>query len=115
MEVESCNRLWEGLLRGHRVRNFKIWGPLTIYYDSDAIRDQVRSLGAVPIIPMRSNSKKENNEFDSFIYKLRHLVENLFARLKHFRSIFTRFEQLARNFKSMAYLACSLIWLRSGK
>ena len=84
-------------------------------YDSNAIRDQVRSLGAVPIIPMRSNSKKENNEFDSFIYKLRHLVENLFARLKHFRSISKRFEKLARNFKSMAYLACSLIWLRSGK
>ena len=31
MEVEPCNRLWEGLLRGHRVRNSKMWGPLTIY------------------------------------------------------------------------------------
>ncbi|WP_211181330.1 transposase, partial [Psychrobacter cibarius] len=42
-------------------------------------------------------------------YKLRHLVENTFARLKHFRSIATRYEKLARNYKSMLYLACTMI------
>lgn len=30
----------------------------------------------------------------------------------HIRSIATRFEKLARNFKSMLFLACSLIWLK---
>ena len=35
MEVEPCNRLWEGLLRGHRVKNFQIRGPLTIYQKTD--------------------------------------------------------------------------------
>ncbi len=84
-------------------------------YDSESIRDYIKSIGAVPIIPRRSNSKKENKEFDSYIYKLRHLVENIFARLKHFRSIATRFDKLARNFKSMCYLACSLVWAKIGK
>ncbi|MFZ2843039.1 MAG: IS5/IS1182 family transposase, partial [Psychrobacter sp.] len=32
-----------------------------------------------------------------------------FARLKHSRSIATRYEKLARNFKSMLYLACTII------
>ena len=41
----------------------------------------------------------------------RRLVENSFARLKHFRSIAMRFEKLARNFKSMLYIACTVIWL----
>lgn len=81
-------------------------------YDSESIRTHAREAGIVPVIPRRSNSDKANPEFDSYLYKLRHLVENLFARLKHFRSIATRFEKLARNFKAMLYLACSIIWLK---
>jgi transposase len=81
-------------------------------YDSEVIREQARAAGMNPVIPRKSNSKKPNPEFDIHLYKLRHLVENLFARLKHFRSIATRFEKLARNFKSMAHLACTLVWLK---
>jgi len=65
-----------------------------------------------PVIPRRFNSEKPNPKFDPHIYKLRHLVENLFARLKHFRSIATRFDKLSRNFKAMIYIACSFIWLK---
>ena len=54
-------------------------------YDSEAIREQVRFCEVVPVIPRRACSKKTNPEFDSYIYKLRHLIENLFAKLKHFR------------------------------
>ena len=68
--------------------------------------------GMKPIIPRRSNSHKINPEFDKHLYKIRHVVENLFARLKHFRSIATRFEKLARNFKAMVFIACSFIWLK---
>ena len=82
-------------------------------YDSEAIRQQARDAGMNPVIPRKSNSTKPNPEFDSHLYKLRLLVENLFARLKHYRSIATRFEKLARNFKAMTYLACTLIWLKS--
>ncbi|WGV12325.1 IS5 family transposase [Psychrobacter maritimus] len=78
-------------------------------YDSQAIRDKAYMHDMIPIIPKRSNAKAPNPEFDSYLYKLRHLVENMFARLKHFRSIATRYEKLARNFKSMLYLACTII------
>ena len=81
-------------------------------YDSEILREQARKKGIKPVIPRRSNSQKINTEFDVHLYKLRHLVENLFAKLKHFRSIATRFEKLARNFKSMVYIACPLIWLK---
>jgi transposase len=80
-------------------------------YDSEPIRESARKAGMTPVIPRRSNRTKPNPDFDSHLYKLRHLVENLFARLKHFRSIATRFEKLARNFKSILYLVCSLIWI----
>ncbi|MCV6686755.1 IS5 family transposase [Neisseria meningitidis] len=91
-------------------------------YDSQEIRDKAIEHGMkaiIPkrkiehgmkaIIPKRKNAKKPNPDFDSYLYKLRHLVENAFARLKQFRSIATRYEKLARNFKSMLYLACSII------
>ena len=84
-------------------------------YDSEEIREKARAKGINPVIPRKSNSKKPNPEFDSHLYKMRHLVENLFARLKHYRSIATRFEKLARNFKSLVYLACSIIWIKLGK
>ena len=84
-------------------------------YDSEEIRQQARDRGMNPVIPRKSNSKRPNPEFDKHLYKMRHLVENLFARLKHYRSIATRFEKLARNYKSLVYLACSIIWIKVGK
>ncbi len=81
-------------------------------YDSEAIREYAKQSGMNPVIPRKSNSKKPNPEFDRNLYKLRHLVENLFARLKHFRSIATRFEKLARNFRAMIFLACTFIWIK---
>ena len=78
----------------------------------DVIRDQAIKSGMKPVIPRRANSTKINPIFDLYLYKMRHLVENLFARLKHFRSIATRFEKLARNFKDMVYIACTFIWLK---
>lgn len=82
-------------------------------YDADSIRKCARSKDIIPIIPMRSNSKRENKEFDKYLYRLRHLVENAFARLKHFRAIATRFDKLARNYRSMVYIACMLIWCKA--
>ena len=81
-------------------------------YDSEEIRELSRRAGMTPVIPRKSNSNKPNPEFDSHPYKMRHLVENLFARLKHFRGIATRFEKLARNFKAMTFLACTFIYLK---
>ncbi|MBB1387754.1 transposase, partial [Pseudoalteromonas sp. SG45-5] len=48
---------------------------------------------------------------DWCLYKYRHLVENAFARLKHFRAIATRYDKLKLQFESMLALACAMIWL----
>lgn len=84
-------------------------------YDSDDIRIQVWAKGATAVIPRRSNSTKENLGFDSHIYKQRHLVENLFAKLKHYRGIATRFDKLASSFRAMVFIACSIVWMRISK
>jgi transposase len=80
-------------------------------YDSDPLREQISRKGLIPIIPRKKNSKIGNYDIDWCLYKYRHLVENIFARLKHFRSIATRYDKLKRNFEGMLTLACAYIWL----
>ncbi|MFK7872470.1 MAG: transposase [Oligoflexales bacterium] len=62
-------------------------------------------------MPTTKNSKKTNPSFDWYLYKYRHLIENVFSRLKQFRSIATRFEKLQQNFEGMLAMACLYLWL----
>ena len=80
-------------------------------YDSEEIRELIREKGSTPLIPRKKNSKTGNDDMDWCLYKYRHLVENIFARLKHFRAIATRYDKLKRNYASMLAMACSYLWL----
>ena len=66
-------------------------------YDSEPLRLQIREQGSVPVIPRKQNSTVGNDDMDWCLYKYRHLVENAFARLKHFRAVATRYDKLKRN------------------
>ncbi len=80
-------------------------------YDSEDIREQIKHTSSIPIIPRKKNSKTGNIDMDWGLYKYRHLVENVFARLKHFRAIATRYDKLKRNYASMLSVACFYLWL----
>ena len=80
-------------------------------YDSEELRELIRKKLSTPMIPRKNNSIIGNDDMDWGLYKYRHLVENVFARLKHFRSIATRYDKLARNYASMLALACGYLWL----
>jgi len=80
-------------------------------YDSEPLRGQIRAKGAIPVIPRKKNSTVGNDDIDWCLYKYRHLVENIFARLKHFRAIATRYDKLKRNFVGSLALACAFLWL----
>lgn len=80
-------------------------------YDSDAIRAYVNQLGGVAVIAVNS-SRAQKPAFDEHLYRERHRIENLFARLKAFRRIATRYEKLTSTFAAMLCLACILIWLK---
>lgn len=80
-------------------------------YDSELLREQIRKQGGTPVIPKKKNSTVGNEDIDWCLYKYRHLVENAFARLKHFRAVATRYDKLKRNFIGTMALACAFIWL----
>lgn len=80
-------------------------------YDSGKIRQQIINKGAQAVIPRKSNSVIGNADMDWALYRYRHLVENAFARLKHFRAVATRYDKLKRNYQSTVAMACGFIWL----
>ena len=82
-------------------------------YDSEPLREQIRRKHSIPVIPRRKRKicLRDHERIDWNLYNHRHLVENSFARLKHFRAIATRYDKLKRNYESLLSLACSFIWL----
>ena len=63
-------------------------------YDTDAIILKAADKGMTPVIPPKKN-RKELREYDEYLYKLRHLVENAFLLLKRWRGIATRYANVA--------------------
>lgn len=80
-------------------------------YDGESILTTITDMGAEPVIPPKRN-RKEQREYDTELYKERHLVECFFNKLKHYRRCFSRFDKLARNYLSFLHFASALIWLR---
>ena len=80
-------------------------------YDSERVRQQVEQQGAKAVIPRKRNSVKGNADLDRGLYRNRHLVENAFARLKHYRAVASRLDKLKRNYESVVAMACAFLWL----
>lgn len=80
-------------------------------YDSGAVREHIEARGGVSVIPRRKNRVLGNETMDWCLYRYRHLVENAFSRIKHFRAIATRYDKLERNFASMLALAFVVVWM----
>jgi transposase len=57
------------------------------------------------------SNRRSPRTYDRDLYKVRHLIENFFAKLKQFRAIATRYDKTARNFLAAVYLAASVVWL----
>lgn len=57
------------------------------------------------------HSIKDNEDLDKGLYCYRHLVENLFARVKPCRGLATRFDKLKQHHEGVVALVCALFWL----
>ena len=80
-------------------------------YDSEAFLIQIAEKAAEAVIPPRKN-RKEPREYDSHLYKERHLIECFFNKIKHYRRLFSRFEKLDQRLLGFLSFAGALIWLR---
>jgi transposase len=80
-------------------------------FDADErVLDVLEAKGIESVIPPKSN-RKDQREYDKYLYKARHLIENFFLKLKQFRAIATRYDKTARNFLGAIFLAGAYVWL----
>jgi len=80
-------------------------------FDGDGQREACLERDVVPVIPNKSNRTRPW-PFDPGAYRERNKVERLFAKLKQFRRVATRYEKLKVMFLGVLHLALGFIRLR---
>lgn len=79
-------------------------------YDSDAIREDIRSRGGEPQIPTKKNRRVQHS-VNRALYALRNRIERLFNRLKNSRRVATRYDHTASSFLGFVQLAAIRQWI----
>ena len=49
---------------------------------------------------------------DNYLYKMRHLVENAFLRIKEWRRIATRYAKNTASYLAAVKIRCLFVWLK---
>jgi transposase len=80
-------------------------------YDVDALIQQLLEQGTEPAIPPKKN-RKEQREYDEYVYRLRHIVENAFLHLKQWRGIATRYAKNTASFMAAVQCRAILLWAK---
>lgn len=80
-------------------------------YDADYVVEAAEKMGALAVIPPKSN-RKIQREFDKELYKERNHIERLFNKLKHFRRVATRYDKTAAAFLAFVHVASICLWLK---
>ncbi len=76
-------------------------------YDSNGFREALADKDIEPCIPP-TRSRKVPLAYDKALYRQRHKVENMFAKLKDWRRIATRYDRCAHTFFSAICIAASV-------
>ena len=76
---------------------------------TNRLRSLLSDAGTKAVIPSIAR-RKPLIPYDRKAYRQRNLIERMFARLKDFRRIATRYDKLARNFLSGIVLAAAVVW-----
>ena len=80
-------------------------------YDTNDIINYAIEHKMQVVIPPKKN-RKEQREYDKYLYKLRHLVENAFLKLKRWRGVATRYAKTTIAFIGAVTVCCIFQWLR---
>lgn len=80
-------------------------------YDSDGFRAALESQGIAACIPPVRH-RKVQIPYDKQLYRQRHKIENVFARIKDWRRVATRYDRCAHTFMSAICIAATVCyWL----
>jgi transposase len=77
-------------------------------FDADWLLQDLNARGATAVIPPKAN-RTVQRDYDTEVYKWRHMVENYFTKIKKFRGIETRYDKTESSYTASWHLAAALI------
>ena len=77
-------------------------------FDADWLLQDLDEQGATAVIPPKSN-RKVQRDYDTHMYKWRHLVEKYFAKIKEFTGIATRYDKTDTSYAANWHLCAMII------
>ena len=80
-------------------------------YDSNKIIEKAKEGGMTPVIPPR-RTRINSRDYETYLYKLRHLVENAFLKMKYWRGIATRYTKRSDFFLAAVQIRCIALWAK---
>jgi transposase len=93
-----------------RLPRVPLWVVGDRGYGSNELRERIRSEGSRPAIPTRRNEAAV--ACPAWVYHNRNIVERLWARLKEWRAVATRYEKTKASFLGVLCLAATADWLK---
>lgn len=87
-----------------------LWVVADRGYSSHGFRQHIRDGGAKPAVPTKRNEAPTH--CPDWIYTNRNRVERLWARLKEWRAVATRYEKTAVSFTGVLCLAAACDWIK---
>ena len=78
-------------------------------YDTNEIIQWAIDHGMIAVIPPKK-IRLDQREYDEYLYKIRHLIENAFLKLKQWRGIATRYAKNTASFLAAVQIRCFMLW-----
>ena len=79
-------------------------------YSAHRFREQLKENGVQAVIPPIQRGNRFLIEYDKYLYKMRHIIENTFLALKQWRTVATRYAKRSSSFLAAVQVRCIALW-----
>ena len=107
---QACDRDGSDVLLPDILGRIEAFLADKAYDAQERVLNLLEKAGVKIVIPPKSN-RTQQRDYDKDLYQARHLIENLFAKLKQYRALATRYDKRAAAFLGAVHLAAAVIWL----
>ena len=81
-------------------------------YSAHRFREQLKENGVQAVIPPIQRGNRSLIEYDKYLYKMRHIIENTFLALKLWRAVATRYAKRSSSFLAAVQVRCIALWCK---
>ena len=81
-------------------------------YSAHRFREQLKENDVQAVIPPIQRGNRSLIEYDKYLYKMRHIIENTFLSLKQWRAVATRYAKRSSSFLAAVQVRCIALWCK---